>query len=251
MIKKSLAAVCSLVSVLAFAEPWKGTADLGWLSNSGNSENTAINAQVELNKDTERWTHTIKLAGSGASNENDAGDDEVSAEKYSLSLKSDRKLGERSYLYAIADYEDDRFSGYEFQGSAGFGYGYKVIAEEDMTLMLEAGPGYSHSLLSPDNRVEGESAHIEEFTYRLGEAFTWSFSETSELSQYLTYQGGSDLSTLKFGGFVSSKLSNALSLKVGVDVTQRGGDAQDDAEDADPDLDDTDTTTYANLSYSF
>lgn len=250
MLKPTLAIVCSLVSATVYAEPWTGSADLGWLSNSGNSENTAINAQLELKKETEKWAHAVKLAGSGATNENDEGEDETSAEKYSISLKSDRKLGERSYLYAIADYEEDRFSGYEFQGSTGFGYGYKVIAEETMTLMFEVGPGYSHSLLSPENR-NGESGHIEEFTYRLGEAFTWNFSETSELSQYITYQGGSDLNTLKFGGFVLSKLSNALSLKVGIDITQRGGDAQDAAEDADPDLDDTDTTTYANVSYSF
>ena len=251
MINKPLAVVCSMFAVTAYAEPWKGAADLGWLSNSGNSESTAVNAQLELSKETEKWEHAIKLAGAGASSENDAGDDEVSAEKYSLSLKSDRKLDERSYLYAIIDYTDNRFSGYEFQSNAGVGYGYKVIAEETMTLLFEIGPGYSHSQLSPENRTAGESSHIEEFTYRLGEAFTWNFSETSELSQYITYQGGSDLNTLKFGGFVQSKLSNALSLKVGIDVTQRGGDAQDAAEAVDPDLDDTDTTTYANVSYSF
>ncbi len=252
MLNKSYILLMSglVVCSSAVAEPWKGQADLGWLSNSGNSESTSLNAQLGLEKDTEKWTHKVDLSAAGSSSENDAGNDETTAEKYAVSLKSDRKLDDRSYLYVLADYTDDRFSGYEFQANTGFGYGYKVIAEETMTLLFEVGPGYTHSLLSPELR-NGESGHIEEFNYRIGEGFTWNFSETSELSQYLTYEGGSDLSTLKFGGFVQSKLSTALSLKVGIDITQRGGDAQDAAEGLDPDLEDTDTTTYANVSYSF
>lgn len=240
-----------IASTQALAEPWKGQADLGWLSNSGNSESTSLNAQLGLEKETEKWKHSAKLSASGNTSENDAGDDETTSEKYALNLKSDRNLSERSYLFGVADYTDDRFSGYEFQGSVGFGFGYKVIAEEDMTLMFELGPTYSHSHISPDNRILGASAHVEDVNYRIGEGFTWNFSETSELSQYATFEGGGDLETLKFGGFILSKLSEALSLKVGVDVTQRGGDAQDALEDADPELEDTDTTTYANISYSF
>ena len=237
-----------LASSLCVAEPWKGQADLGWLSNSGNSESTSLNAQLVLEKETVKWAHKIDLSANGNTSEKN-GEDETTAEKYEVALKSDRKLDDRSYLYVLADYTDDRFSGYEFQASVGAGYGYKIIAEEDMTLMFEIGPGYSDSLLS--TRGADGKRHIREETLRLGEGFTWNFSETSELNQYLTYEGGSDLSTLKFGGFVSSKLAAALSLKVGVDVTQRSGDAQDAAEDLDPDLEDTDTTTYANISYSF
>lgn len=251
MLNKSFFILPALVlSSYAVAEPIKGTADLGFLSNSGNSESTSVNAQVALEKETKKWKYAGKVAAIGSTSETD-GEDNTTAESYLLSLKADRNLNERSYVFVVADYGDDRFSGYEFQGTASVGYGYKVIAEEDMTLLLELGPGYSHSLLSPGLRTAGESAHIEEFTYRIGEGFTWNFSETSELSQYATFNGGSDLSTFKFGGFVLTKMSDALSLKVGVDVTQRSGDAQDDAEDINPDLDDTDTTTYANISYSF
>jgi len=242
-----------MMSTLVMAEPWKGQADLGFISSSGNSETTSVNAQLGLEQETKTWKHAIKLAAIGSTNEDDAGDDNTTSESYSLSLKSDRNLNDRSYIFGVADYSDDRFSGYEFQGTAAVGYGYKVIAQEAMTLLLELGPGYSHSLLSATDTASSQG--IEEFIYRLGEAFTWNFSDTSELSQYANFTGGSDLSTLKFGGYVLTKMSDALSLKVGIDLTQRSGDAQDDAEEAAEaaggDLDDTDMVTYANVSYSF
>ena len=240
------------VGVVGFsqAEPWKGNVDLGWTTNSGNSETTSLNGHLGLENENDAWKHALNLKGNGNTGEND-GVDETTAEKYSAEWKSDRKLGDRHYLFGVLNYSDDRFSGYDFESGAALGYGYKVIAEETKTLMFELGPGYRHNLLSADNRLAGNSAHVEEFTYRIGEGFDWKFSETSELKQYVTFDGGSDLNTLKLGAYVLSKLSEALSLKVGFDQTQRSGDAQDDAERVNPELDDTDTTTYANISYSF
>lgn len=235
------------------AEPWKGNVDLGWTTNSGNSESTSLNGHLALENENDAWKHALNLKGNGNTSETD-GVDETTAEKYSAEWKSDRKLGDRHYLFGVLNYADDRFSGYDFESNAAIGYGYKVIAEENKTLLFELGPGYRNNLLSVDNRA-GQSAHIEEFTYRIGQGFDWKFSETSELKQYITFDGGSDLSTIKFGAYVLSKLSEALSLKVGFDQTQRSGDAQDDAEAAAAlaggELDDTDTTTYANISYGF
>lgn len=242
--KKILLLTSVLISSSALAEPFKGQADLGWLTTSGNSETTSLNAQLKLTKEAEKWLHEAVFTAIGSSNEND-GVDETTAEKYTAALKSDRKLDDRSYLYALANYTDDRFSGFDFQANAGFGYGYKVIAEEDKTLQLEVGPGYSFNRYS--TIPASGDREIEEVTYRIGEKFTWNFSETSELSQYLAYEAGSDLKTLTYGGYVSSKLAAALALKIGIDVTNRDSDDIDN----DPTIDDTDTTTYANLSYSF
>jgi len=253
-LKQSLLKTGSIVFMLAaassaIAEPIKGNVDFGWVATSGNSETTNLNAQLGLEKETENWKHTANFSAVNSSSEDSNGNDNTSAEKYAAKLQSDRNLSDRSYVYVKADYLDDRFSAFDYQANAGLGFGYKLIAEENMTLQFEVGPNYSKS------KSQDTSETTEETSYSVGEGFTWKFSDTAELVQYATYYAGDEVNTLKFGGFVASKLSDALSLKVGVEAIKIGGDQQDAAELAAElagnEIDDTDTTTYANVSYSF
>ena len=221
---------CIAMSV-ASAEPLKGEAELGLVATSGNSDTQTINAKLGLTKETEEWTHKADLAAL-----NNASDDETTAEKYSLGWQSDRKLDDVSYLYVIASYEDDRFSGFDYQATLGAGYGYKVINEEKRVLTLEIGPGYRINALP-----EGDDE--KEVTVRLGEKFSWQFSDTAELEQYLTVETGEDNTVSRLGAAVKSTLTDTLALKVGVDIKH--------TEEVPDDRDDTDTETYATISYSF
>ena len=172
-----------------------------------------------------------------SSNEDQAtGEDETTAEKYFINYKADRTLDEHSYLYGVTTYEDDRFSGFEYQATAGVGYGYKVIAEEDKTLSVELGPGYRI------NSIEGAS-NENEVTLRVGEKFSWQFSDNAELNQYLTVEGGEDNTISNLGVGIKSMLNGTLSLRVGIDLKH--------TENPVVDKDDIDTETYATIGYSF
>ena len=225
-----LLASCLSVSA-AIAEPVKGEAELGLVTTSGNSDTQTINAKLGLTKETERWTHNADFAAL-----NNASDDETTAEKYSFGWQSDRKLDEVSFLYVIASYEDDRFSGFDYQATLGAGYGYKAINEEKRTLTLEIGPGYRVNAL-PDGDDE------KEVTVRLGEKFRWQFSDNAELEQYAIVETGEENTVSRLGASVKSTLTGTLALKVGVDIKH--------TEEVPDDRDDTDTETYATVSYSF
>ncbi len=214
-----------------FAEPLKGEAELGFVNTSGNSDTQSINAKFGLSKETENWLHKANL--SFLKNE---ADDETTAEKYNLALQSDRKLDERSFLFIIGNYEEDEFSGFDYQTSVGVGYGYHVILSEEHKLTLEIGPGYRVSAVE-DDKDEKET------TLRLGELYAWKISETAEFNQYLTVEGGDENTITKAGLSIKSTLTGTLSLRVGIDVKHT-----DEVPDG---VDKTDTETFATISYAF
>ena len=59
----------------------------------------------------------------------------------------------------------------------------------------------------------------DELTLRLAETFDWKFSETAELNQYATAEGGDDNTIVKAGVAVTSSLTGSLALRVGIDLT--------------------------------
>ncbi len=237
MYKKLLISSCVLAAMQVSAEPIKGEAELGLVMTTGNSATENLNTKLKLTKTSGEWLHEANVGALSSSNEDQTtGEDETTAEKYFINYKADRTLDEHSYLYGITTYEDDRFSGFEYQATAGVGYGYKVIAEEDKTLSVEVGPGYRI------NSIEGAS-NENEVTLRVGEKFSWKFSENAELNQYLTVEGGEDNTISNLGVGIKSMLNGTLSLRVGIDVKH--------TENPVGDKDDIDTETYATIGYNF
>lgn len=225
----------------AYAEPLTGEAELGYVQTTGNSETSNINAKLKLVKENEKWKHEANFSalGNASEIENDDGskEDQTTAEKYRADIKSDRKLDDRSFLYALSTYEKDRFGAFDYEATAGVGYGYKVIAEEDMKLQFEIGPGYRF------NAGKEGAKDQEEATLRLAEKFDWKFSETAELNQFVVAEGGDDNTITTAGVAVKSSLTGSLALKVGVNYKY--------TDEVPAGTDHADTETYANITYNF
>lgn len=237
MFKRASFIVLLTGSMYAGAEPLTGEAELGFVQTGGNTETSNINAKLFLIKEDKNWKYEGKLTGLGSSSEDpETGEDNTTAEKYTAELKADRKLDERSFLYGLSTYEDDRFSGFDYQVTAGLGYGFKAIADDTRTLTLEVGPGYRY------NAVEGADDEGE-VTIRLGEKFDWKFSETAELNQYVIAEGGEDNTITRAGIAIKSTLIGMLALKVGMDFKY--------TEEVPSGSDHTDTETYATVVYKF
>ncbi|MGB5325493.1 MAG: DUF481 domain-containing protein [Pseudomonadales bacterium] len=246
---RAMLAGLALASTAATAEPIKGEAELGLVATSGNSTTENLNSKLKLTTATTNWQHEANLGALGSSNEDrDTGIDKTTAEKYFVNYKADRKLDDRSYLYGLTTWEDDRFSGFEYQTTAGVGYGYKVIAEEDKTLAFEIGPGYRYNAIDTSPLLNEPDE--DEATLRLGEKYDWKFSESAELNQYLTVEGGEDNTISRFGVALKSALTGALALRVGIDVKHTENPPIKNIATGE-EFDDIDTETYATIGYSF
>jgi len=209
---------------------WKATAELGYVSTSGNTNTETLNTKASATTDREKWHHKIEFTALKSSDGNT-----TTADKYTLMGQSDYKLKKPSFLFVLASYEDDAFSGYDYQATESVGYGRRVVEESNLSLDLEIGPGVRQSKLST-----GESEN--ETIVRAAAKLDWAISKTSNFNEVLTIEAGEDTTITKSVTSLSSKINGSLSMK----ITYTYKNTSDV-----PVGDDTDTETAITLVYNF
>ena len=181
---------------------WKSSAEVGFVTTSGNTETETLNAKGSVLTDREKWRHKGQITALKTS-------DAITtkAEKYTLLLKSDYKLKGKNFLFGVLTYEDDRFSGYEYRVTEAIGYGRRVIKEKNMTLDLEIGPGSRQSKLD-SGETESEAM------LRAAANYAWTISKSSKFSEALTVEAGEDVTVSKSVTSLSSQIEGNLSMKI-------------------------------------
>lgn len=234
-----LVASIALVSQGVNANEWKGEAELGYLMKGGNSESSTLNSKFKVIKEVEKWKHTGRLEASNSSVTNNVDGKDVtvrSAEKYVAEAKSDYKINDRSYIFGLVNYQEDKFSSYKYESVLSGGYGLKAIKNDAMELDFEVGPGYR--VIKDLNNDTEEDAIL-----RLGEKFSWKLSESSQFDQSLTVDYGDSNTISELKAAVKSNIVKDFALKVGYGLKYTDKVA-DGAEHAD-------TETTITLVYSF
>ncbi|MCF6236404.1 MAG: DUF481 domain-containing protein [Gammaproteobacteria bacterium] len=182
---------------------WKGQVELGVLLTGGNTENRSINARAGINREVEKWRTSAEIAAL-----NTADKVNTTAEKYGLLGKVDYKLDQKSYLFGVLTYEDDRFSGYEYQATESVGYGYRVIDNRTVVLDFEVGPGARQSKFD----IAGSKSENEAIL-RLGGRLLWKISEKTLFSQSLVSDIGKDLTVTKSISALQAQVAGNLAMK--------------------------------------
>lgn len=212
---------CFSGSTLSHAEntpitqAWEASAELGYIKTSGNTDTETLNAKFKGETAYNKWTHFLELIALKS-----VANDVRSAEKYRIELQSDYDLGERMYAFGNANWENDNFSGLNYQAAVASGLGYKVIKNDEMKLNLELAPGYR--ITEDENNNTDEDAII-----RLAETFSWDISETSTFDQYIKVDAGDSNTKSRLGAALTSKIAGDLSMKVSYDITHNSEVAAD------------------------
>ena len=234
LLQTSALIVCS--QPLMAAEPdkkqeWKASAEVGYVSTTGNTETDTINAKASATNKREKWRHKLQLTALNTSAA--AG---TTAEKYTVMGQTDYLYKAPNYLFANVSYEKDRFSGFEYQTAENIGYGRRVVDKPKMKLDLEIGPG------ARQTKVENVSSE-NEATLRVALKYKWDISKTSKFSEVLTVSGGEDITITKSVASLTSKVEGNLSMKVTYTYKQTS--------EVPVGTDDTDTETAITLVYTF
>lgn len=212
------------------ANAWHATAEVGYVSTTGNTETNTLNIKGSASTDRAKWKHKIDLTVLSSSDAI-----QTTAERYLLTGQSNYKLTAPNYLFGLVSYEDDKFNGYDYQVTEAVGFGRRVIDETNLSLDLEIGPGAKQSTLD-----SGESTS--ETVIRAGAKLDWTISKTSELTEDLTIESGEDTTVTKSVTGVTTKMADNLSMKV--TYTYKN--------DSDPvTAEGTDTETAVTLVYTF
>lgn len=221
-----------LTATPAVAQDWSGEGDLGYNRSSGNSNNEALRAKLALQRSKDRWTHGAELeAVNSSSNE------ERTAEYYVGRWESQYALNDRWYALGNLRYEDNRFSGYEYQASVTGGLGYHVIQTERTTLDLEGGLGYRQSEESETGATLDELVAMGELSYR------FQMTDTTNLGWDVLTLAGEDNTYIESDVGVRFAINSALSMRLSY-IIKHNTDVPDGTKN-------TDRLTGVSLVYSF
>ena len=227
---------------------WTGKGELGGSFASGNSDNEAVNATLEVKGVYDEWTHTFGFAGNYG-NDGDA----TTAQRWELRGQSDYKFTARAYAFGAGRYEDDRFSAYEYQASLAVGLGYRIIDDERTKLWVQGGPGYRFAerrgecLDSPlpddidDCADRGPSESENSVIFRGDLGLDHQLTETTKIVERFLVEAGSDNTYLQNDLGLEVSINGALALRVGYQVRYNT--------DVQPGTEKTDTLATVGLIY--
>ena len=215
IMKKILYLLCLLpyVSHAADAEvqksEWKGEGELGYTSTSGNTNSDSLNARLGISKEKGQWKHTASIESLKTTTDNVA-----SADSQVFKEKSRYKFGEKAYVFGKLRYEDDVFSGFDYQAAISFGVGSQFVSTEKHTLDASIGLGYrsiKNSLTQEtleDSIVSGEAA------------YEYKISQTASFSEAISFESGDENTHSESETSLKSKINGNLSSKISYLIKQ-------------------------------
>jgi putative salt-induced outer membrane protein len=232
--KRSVILAAALVCASAMAqdeEGLSGNVAFGYLATSGNTENENLNLSFAGFYNAQSWHHSLNgLTVRASTNDVDT------AEAYGLTWKTRYDVNENDYLFGVAAWNKDEFSGYDQQVREVFGYGRRFVDRERHVLNAEAGAGFRQAELR-DGTSEDESI------LRLASDYRWTISDVSSFTQQLAIESGSDNTFLESVSSLSAQVWEDIALVISYTVKRNS--------DVPAGTVRRDTFTAISLEYSF
>lgn len=236
-----IAALAGPVPHAARAADWSGKAQAGLVLANGNTDTKNANAKLDLATTIGSWKHAVGAAAIYASA------DEISTgQRWEVYEQSDYNFSERNFWFGAARYEDDRFSGFEYQATASTGLGRHFIDTDRTKFTGTAGVGYkffeTRDTFDEDTGVLLEQGTSDNEAVLRGTLdLTHKLTETTQLIDKFLVESGADNTFVQNDIGIQVKISDVLALAAAYSVRYN----------SDPPLNfgRTDTLTTLNLVY--
>lgn len=212
-------------------DPFKGSVELGYLASSGNSETTSLNSRLVMEYEVADWRNGFMAQVIRATDQ-----DELTAERYQATAKSDYKFTESDYFFAVVNYDRDEFSGFTRRTSEAVGYGRRLVQTDAHRLDAEIGAGARQTDFTDGSEESGTIG-------RLSANYKWNITETSAFSQTAAVESGSTNTYSESVTSVTANVMSRLALKVSYTIKRNS--------DVPVGVENTDTYTAVSLLYSF
>ncbi len=223
---------------------WDASAELGLLFTSGNTETETFKAKLNLARDVKHWRHKAVVDYYRSEQvDQGTGDKLLTGDKTFISGQSNYKFNpeSRSSIFVFASYEEDKFSGFEHQGTVAVGYGARYRYSDDLYTDYEVGPGYSfRKPIVNGVAQEQETDGIMRFAGHL----VWDISKSSKFNALASTEVGPDNTKTRAEVSVSANINSSLALKFSI-----SGSHNSNLEDVTKEK--LDTETAVTLVYTF
>ena len=159
-----------------------------------------------------------------------------------LGYQLSRWFTDRVYGFVNASYEKDKFQTYDYRTYFGPGIGYKVIDQDKMKWLVEAGAGWRRDAFDA-GILKNNKKKRDYFALRGASRFSYKFNDSVKFTNDSSVIWTKDNTEFKNDANITAKLMGNLSARFGILVEH----------DTDPPLGTkkTDTTTRLAVVYSF
>ncbi|HZD25724.1 MAG TPA: DUF481 domain-containing protein [Alphaproteobacteria bacterium] len=206
--------------------------ELGGSYATGNAETASIDLAGRLHYKSPIWEHKFEITYDFGRRDGD-----TAIQRLTADYEPRYNVSERHYYFGFLEYEDDRFSGFDYTVSEGAGPGYRVFDREDLMLNVQAGPGLRHTR---------ESATGQQRTEPIGRGaaeFRWKISDTTEFSNDTTVTAGTERTLSQNMTALKMQVIERLSAKLSYEVRHNSNPP--------PDTTAVDTLAKVTLLYEF
>ena len=232
--------IVAVMALPAYAE-WTGKGEAGLVISSGNTDTQTGNVKVDLAREGGNWKNQFGLAGLYASDE-----EGTTAQRWEAVTQQDYNFGPRTFWFGAGRYEDDRFSGFEYQATISTGLGRKLVDTPQTKFVGTLGVGYK--LFETRDAFDEETGALIQRGERENDGvlrgtldYEHDLTETTRLVDKFIFEAGADNTFVQNDFAVQVKVTDVLALAVGYGIRHN----------SDPPLgfEKTDTLTTVNLVY--
>ncbi len=211
---------------------WSGELELGGSMSTGNTDRESVNANGKVDYHTGPWRTQAKFTLQFTRDES-----RTTANRIVASIEPRYDVIDRLFAFNFLQYEDDRFSGFDFQVTENVGLGYWLIKSEALTWSVQAGPGVWLNAIRATNETETEVMG------RLATDVSWDIWENVALSltNAVVLSGERLDAELKIS--LTTKITQTLAARASIELrhdTNPPGTAES-----------TDTLTHFSVLYAF
>lgn len=210
---------------------WSGRAEVGGYITTGNAPTLGASATLDVQREGLRWRHKLRLQGDYQESLNI-----VNREHLLVAYEPNLKIDSIRYIYGAAQYETDRFLGYDTRYSLSSGYGYRAIRSPKVTLDLELGPAFRSTSFTDGVEETSVAARGKmDFAWKLTPSLTFTQGASAYVESFNSTVSSNTAINAKLIGPLTARLSYAVQYESEPPAGRRT----------------TDTTGRAALVYSF
>jgi putative salt-induced outer membrane protein len=241
----SIIAAAILLAPLFITSPahadWTGKGEAGLVIASGNTETKTANAKLLLATEIDKWKHQFGGAALYASSDPNG----TTAQRWEAFEQTDYNFSPRNFWFGAVRYEDDEFSGFEYQAIVSSGIGHKFIDSDVTKFSGTAGLGYkffeTRDAFDDAGVLLAQGESDSEAVFRGTLEYDHKFTATTSLLDKFVLEAGSENTFLQNDVALQVKMTDVLALAVGYSVRHN----------TDPQVgfEKTDTLTTVNLVY--
>src|SRR4051812_3905235 len=239
-LKPLILVLLGAMAVPAHAE-WKGKGQAGLVISSGNTETQTGNVKVDLAHEGSNWKNQFGVAALYASDV-----DGTTAQRWQAVTQQDYNFSPRTFWFGAARYEDDRFSGFEYQAIVSTGLGHKLIDNPATHFVGTLGVGYkvfeTRDAFDEDTGLLIQPGEREDDAILRGTLdYDHELTATTKIIDKFTVKAGADNTFAQNDLSVQVKVTEVLALAVGYGIRHNTAPPVG--------FEKTDTLTTVNLVY--